>query len=46
MLHAATHDYYGLGRRLGWRATSIGEKPYFDPASVSRKQALEALEVN
>ncbi|KAK7718023.1 hypothetical protein SLS57_006170 [Botryosphaeria dothidea] len=46
VLHAATHDYYGLGRRLGWRATSIGEKPYFDPASVSRKQALEALEAN
>lgn len=42
VLHAATQDHHGQGDRIGWRATSIGEKPYFDPASVSRKQALAA----
>ncbi|KAH6646545.1 hypothetical protein BKA67DRAFT_410567 [Truncatella angustata] len=41
--HAATPDYIGeegLGERSGSRAVSIGEKPYFDPASVSRRQGL------
>jgi alpha-ketoglutarate-dependent taurine dioxygenase len=40
--HAATPDYLheGLGERAGSRAVSIGEKPYFDPASVSRRQGL------
>ncbi|OJD32192.1 alpha-ketoglutarate-dependent sulfonate dioxygenase [Diplodia corticola] len=42
VLHAATQDHAGLGPRIGWRATSVGEKPYFDPASVSRKQSLAA----
>ncbi|KAL1636878.1 hypothetical protein SLS56_000972 [Neofusicoccum ribis] len=42
VLHAATQDHHGLGARIGWRSTSIGEKPYFDPASISRKQALAA----
>lgn len=36
--HTATMDYEG--ERKGIRITSIGEKPYFDPASLSRKEAL------
>ncbi|KAK0707255.1 hypothetical protein B0H67DRAFT_647450 [Lasiosphaeris hirsuta] len=41
--HAATPDYIfedGLGERKGSRAVSLGEKPYFDPASRSRREAL------
>lgn len=41
--HAATPDYIfeeGLGERKGSRAVSLGEKPYFDPASTSRRAAL------
>ncbi|KAK9769659.1 hypothetical protein AB5N19_06823 [Seiridium cardinale] len=41
--HAATPDYVfedGLGERSGSRAVSVGEKPYFDPSSVSRRQGL------
>ncbi|MCJ1380108.1 hypothetical protein MMC17_003211 [Xylographa soralifera] len=38
--HAATPDYEGLGERLGHRAVSIGERPYLDPASKSRREAL------
>ncbi|KAK4185758.1 putative taurine catabolism dioxygenase [Podospora australis] len=41
--HAATPDYIfedGLGERKGSRAVSLGEKPYFDPQSTSRRQAL------
>ncbi|KAI0126243.1 hypothetical protein BJ170DRAFT_726160 [Xylariales sp. AK1849] len=40
--HAATPDYVneGLGERSGSRAVSLGEKPYFDPASVSRREGL------
>ena len=43
--HAATPDYVfedGLGERKGSRAVSLGEKPYFDPASSSRREALRA----
>ncbi|EGS19682.1 uncharacterized protein CTHT_0041630 [Thermochaetoides thermophila DSM 1495] len=42
--HAATPDYIGedLGERRGSRAVSLGEKPYFDPASTSRREALKA----
>ncbi|KAI1091305.1 TauD-domain-containing protein [Rostrohypoxylon terebratum] len=42
--HAATPDYLhlGLGERSGSRAVSLGEKPYFDPASTSRREALAA----
>ncbi|KAK1759870.1 hypothetical protein QBC47DRAFT_338334 [Echria macrotheca] len=43
--HAATPDYVfedGLGERKGSRAVSLGEKPYFDPASTSRRDALKA----
>ncbi len=40
--HAATPDYLdqGLGERSGQRAVSLGEKPYFDPESTSRREAL------
>ena len=41
--HAATPDYIfeeGLGERRGSRAVSLGERPYFDPASTSRREAL------
>ena len=42
MYHAATPDYEGLGERLGHRAVGIGERPYLDPNSVSRQEALGA----
>lgn len=40
--HAATPDYLfeGLGERQGSRAVSLGERPYFDPESKSRREAL------
>ena len=38
--HAATPDYIGLGERLGHRAVSLGEKPFLDPQSRSRREAL------
>ncbi|PVH69979.1 taurine dioxygenase family protein [Cadophora sp. DSE1049] len=38
--HSATFDYEGLGERAGHRVVGIGEKPYFDPESKSKKQAL------
>ncbi|GAA94078.1 uncharacterized protein L969DRAFT_96654 [Mixia osmundae IAM 14324] len=38
--HCATFDYDGP--RGGDRAVSLGEVPYYDPASRSRKEALEA----
>lgn len=44
--HAATPDYenQGLGDRKGQRAVGLGEKPYLDPNSVSRREALAALQ--
>lgn len=39
--HTATFDYDGLGERTGNRAVGIGEAPYFDPNSISRRDALE-----
>ncbi|KAF8144111.1 taurine catabolism dioxygenase [Mycena galopus ATCC 62051] len=36
--HTATFDYEGV--RQGTRVVSIGEKPYFDPTSKSRRSAL------
>jgi len=38
--HTATFDYAGLGARTGQRAVSLGERPYFDPESRSRREAL------
>jgi hypothetical protein len=38
VFHTATNDYEGV--RQGNRVVSLGEKPYFDPASRSRREAL------
>ena len=36
--HTATNDY--AAHRQGNRVVSLGEKPFFDPASRSRREAL------
>jgi hypothetical protein len=36
--HAPTFD--AVGSRDGWRVLSIGERPFLDPNSKSRSQAL------
>ncbi|KAJ4983255.1 alpha-ketoglutarate-dependent sulfonate dioxygenase 4 [Stagonosporopsis vannaccii] len=38
--HTATFDYRGQGPRTGQRAVSLGEKPYLDPNSKSRREDL------
>ncbi|KAJ3039689.1 hypothetical protein HDU99_010219, partial [Rhizoclosmatium hyalinum] len=39
--HSATTDYDAeIYRRNGERATSLGERPYFDANSSSRREAL------
>ncbi|KAH8807968.1 alpha-ketoglutarate-dependent sulfonate dioxygenase [Xylogone sp. PMI_703] len=38
VFHTATNDY--AGKRQGNRVVSLGEKPYYDPNSVSRREAL------
>ncbi|CAO1623222.1 unnamed protein product [Sympodiomycopsis kandeliae] len=43
--HAATPDYKGLGDRAAVRVISVGEKPYFDPDSVSRREELGHLKL-
>jgi alpha-ketoglutarate-dependent taurine dioxygenase len=47
--HAATPEFVGdsdtLGERAGSRAVSLGERPYFDPASTGRREALAAANV-
>ncbi|KAJ9231941.1 hypothetical protein DTO166G5_6472 [Paecilomyces variotii] len=42
VFHSATFDYDGLGERFGHGAVRIGEKPYLDPNSMSRTEALAA----
>ena len=42
--HSATFDYEGLGERAGHRVVGIGEKPYLDPKSKSKAEALAAAE--
>lgn len=37
--HAATYDYDGYGLRTGQRCVGIGERPYFDPVSKSKREA-------
>jgi len=39
--HNATYDFGGIGDRAGVRAMSVGEKPYLDPASKSRREAAK-----
>ncbi|KAF8850797.1 alpha-ketoglutarate-dependent sulfonate dioxygenase [Acephala macrosclerotiorum] len=41
VVHVATNDYFG--KRTAYRVSSVGEKPYFDPNSVSRREALSAF---
>ncbi|OOF98993.1 hypothetical protein ASPCADRAFT_42174 [Aspergillus carbonarius ITEM 5010] len=38
--HAATVDYAELGPRTGHRAVGLGERPYLDPNSTGRREAL------
>lgn len=38
--HTATFDYDGLGERFGNRVVGIGERPFLDPNSVSKADAL------
>lgn len=33
-------DFAGMGARTGHRAVGIGERPYFDPNSKTRREAL------
>ena len=40
VLHSATYDYDGLGDRFGNRVVGLGERPYLDPESTSRRVAL------
>jgi hypothetical protein len=42
--HAATHDYEELGPRTGHRAVGLGERPYLDPKSIGRREALAKSE--
>ncbi|KAH8601224.1 hypothetical protein B0O99DRAFT_608360 [Bisporella sp. PMI_857] len=37
--HAATYDYDQNGLRTGQRCVGIGERPYLDPASKSKREA-------
>ncbi|KAF7986710.1 hypothetical protein HWV62_20244 [Athelia sp. TMB] len=39
--HTATNDYPAAAHRQGNRVVSLGERPFFDPASRSRRAALE-----
>lgn len=38
VFHTATNDYEG--KRQGNRVVSLGEKPFYNPASKSRREAL------
>lgn len=40
VFHTATYDYEGYGERFGNRAVGLGERPYLDPKSTSRRAAL------
>ncbi|KAJ5370887.1 uncharacterized protein N7496_006979 [Penicillium cataractarum] len=42
--HAATWDYEEIGSRTGHRVVGLGERPYLDPKSISRRQALAESE--
>ena len=41
VFHSAIMDFAGMGPRTGHRAVGIGERPYFDPNSKTRQEALE-----
>ncbi|EGX88635.1 TfdA family taurine dioxygenase, putative [Cordyceps militaris CM01] len=38
--HSATFDYEDQGDRFGIRVVGVGERPFFDPQSSSRQEAL------
>ena len=40
VFHTATFDYEGLGERFGNRVVGIGERPYLDPNSKPKSEAL------
>jgi alpha-ketoglutarate-dependent taurine dioxygenase len=40
VFHTATFDLEGQGERFGVRAVGIGEQPFYDPNSKSRREAL------
>lgn len=40
VFHTATFDFEGLGDRYGNRAVGLGERPYLDPESTSRRVTL------
>ncbi|KAF7906104.1 hypothetical protein EAF00_000383 [Botryotinia globosa] len=40
VFHTATDDLEGQGERYGVRAVGVGEKPFLDPESRSRRDAL------
>ncbi|WAO85907.1 TauD domain-containing protein [Fusarium falciforme] len=42
VFHSATFDYDGLGDRFGNRVVGVGERPYFDPKSASKRETLQA----
>jgi alpha-ketoglutarate-dependent taurine dioxygenase len=44
VLHTATYDTEGQGKRSGQRAVSLGERPYLDGASWSRREALGVVD--
>ncbi|KAI1429594.1 alpha-ketoglutarate-dependent sulfonate dioxygenase [Xylaria sp. FL1777] len=43
-IHNASWDYGGRHPRHGTRVTSLAEKPYFDPAAPTRREALGQLD--
>ncbi|KAK3943238.1 taurine catabolism dioxygenase [Diplogelasinospora grovesii] len=43
VFHTATFDYDGYGNRFGNRAVGLGERPYLDPDSTSRRAALSQV---
>ncbi|QKX61320.1 uncharacterized protein TRUGW13939_08468 [Talaromyces rugulosus] len=46
VFHTATYDIEGQGPRTGQRAVSLGERPYLDPNSTSRREVLDKLEAD
>ncbi|EAA33608.2 taurine dioxygenase [Neurospora crassa OR74A] len=42
VFHTATFDYDGYGERFGNRTVGLGERPYLDPQSTGRREALAA----
>jgi len=40
-IHTVSYDYEGKVERHGTRVSSLAEKPFFDPRSQSRRQALQ-----